>query len=342
MGGRRCPMLPELLMGCFKLFVLGIGRGRDTAVSEPEKAPGFEYSDINVTTDDKVVLRAYLVKPREINKDTCFFIVCHGTGCNQYSYSLICNRSGPLAGKNVCVLFADYREFGSSEGQFTMDGASHDIDAYLRYMRETLEAKKVHLWGHALGAAVILKYVCDVKSEKREALYDKVFLVSTFTRFGNAVRGGIRAWVKDERLSTALYNFALCKTLEEHFDYDNMKAVACVDAKDVLIIHSDADEIISKEEAEELSIKSGAKLVITTTRLAIPRCGSTSLSLFPSAKRVCRRTRRCLPSLHVLQMRRFLFWMSKCASVFCFTHLPGLQVPCVRRPKEECRLTLFD
>lgn len=256
-------MLPDIAMVFFKYVVLGIGRVYDTDVREPDRVSGFAYCDVDVTTDDKVVLRAYLVRPLEINKDTCFFIVCHGTGCNQYSYSPICSRSGPLAGKNVCVLFADYREFGSSEGQFTMDGASHDIDAYLRYMRETLHAEKVHLWGHALGAAVILRYVHDVKAEKREVLYDKVFLVSTFARFGNAVSGAIRSWVRDERVAAALYGFFVRGALERCFDYDNMKAIESVDAKNVLIVHSDADEMSPKEEAEELSRKSGAKLEIT-------------------------------------------------------------------------------
>lgn len=256
-------MVPDIAMMFFKYVVLGIGRVYDAAVEAPDMVPGFEYRDVDITTDDKVVLRTYLVKPTEVNKDTCFFVVCHGTGCNQYSYSPICSRSGPLAGRNVCVLFADYREFGTSEGTFSMDGASHDIDACLRYMRETLKAERVHLWGHALGAAVILRYVRDVRTESRDVLYDKVFLVSTFARFGNAVCGAIRSWVRDERIATALYGLFFRGVLERSFGYDNMEAIGCVDAKNVLIVHSDADEISPKEEAEELSRKSGARLEIT-------------------------------------------------------------------------------
>lgn len=250
-------------MMLFKYIVLGVGRVHDTPVKEVDMVPAFEYSDVEVTTDDKVKLRAYLVKPRVVNKDTCFFLVCHGTGCNQYSYSPICSKSGPLCAKNVCVLFADYREFGASEGQFTMEGVSRDIDAYLRYMRETLKAERVHLWGHSLGAAVILRYACHVKAEACEKLCGKIILVSMFTHFRRAVVGGIKSCVWGEHLATTIYDFLFGATVGEHFSYDNLEAIECVDAKDVLIIHSDADEMNSREEAVELSKKSGAALRIT-------------------------------------------------------------------------------
>lgn len=253
--------IPDIIMLLVKYIILGIGRANDGPIEDVYKAPSFEYSDVEVTTDDNVKLRAYLVKPKEINEDTLFFLVCHGTGCNQYSYSPICRKDVVLGGKNVCVLFADYREFGTSEGTFTVEGASHDIDAYLRYMKDTLKAKRVNLHGHSLGAAIILKYVCYVKSESREKLYDKVILLSTFTCSKHAVIGAIKNYVKDEHLAKVIYGF-VGGIVENCFNYNNLKNIECADVKDVLIIHSDADEITPKEEVEELSKKSGAVLKI--------------------------------------------------------------------------------
>lgn len=151
------------------------------------------------------------------------------------------------------MLFVSYREFGSLKGRFTVEGASLDIHACLRYMRDTLQVGNVHLYGHSLGGAIVLEYIRHAQVNRIAKLYSKVVLVNTFTCYADA----FGEYIESRTSRDAWVSSIMHELIEKYFMYNSLENIKYVNANDMLIVHSDADELVSKEHAVKLGKKIG-------------------------------------------------------------------------------------
>lgn len=255
-------MLKEMIMIFLEFFILGTKRCHDAAPSQECKNPRFEYLEREIRTEDGVKLVASLLKPREMNDKTLFFIICHGTACNRYSYVPICGKDNALENENICALFMDYRGFGDSEGMFSPEKANLDIDACLKYMEGIYEPSKIYLWGHSLGGAAILEYAKYVKTNGLKKRYSKAILLDTFTDAKSVVMNVLEKWIPKLAITT-LEPF-LDEFLNEYLSYDSVKNIKFVDnpKDDLMIIHGKEDDFVPVDHGKRLAEEAGIELTL--------------------------------------------------------------------------------
>src|SRR5215471_19818394 len=147
---------------------------------------GLSFSDnfknVAISTSDGVILRAWLIRPNQLNGDAV--ILLHGLSDNRLGMS---GYARLLLARGYTVMMPDARAHGSSDGSLATYGLleRYDIHDWVEWIELGERPKCIFGLGESMGAAQLLQALavehrfCAVAAESpfsnfREIAYDRV------------------------------------------------------------------------------------------------------------------------------------------------------------------------
>lgn len=223
------------LTGCTSMFF----QPHRQQIVSPERL-GLQYEDVYIKVDTDVTLHAWFLPAASKTKGTIFFL--HGNAEN------ISTHIGsvywlPEAGYNVFLL--DYRGYGRSQGQASLDYMLSDLDQAFAYVlkRADVDPERVVILGQSLGGALAVYFAAH--SQQRDKIR-ALTIDSTFSSYQAIVQ---------EKMDSIWLTWPLqwLPTLTIGREYDPVTAIADLpQSMPVLIMHGDQDPIVPPHHAEVL------------------------------------------------------------------------------------------
>jgi len=141
-------MLSAGLLGCNGMFFFPY---RDQVLS-PEQL-GLKYEDVDFPASDGTRLHAWLLPAEGKALGTILFL--HGNAEN-ISTHIMSVRWLPAQGFNVFLL--DYRGYGASEGEPSVEGVQEDVNAAMRTLlsRPDVNPDRLVVFGQSLGGSIAI------------------------------------------------------------------------------------------------------------------------------------------------------------------------------------------
>lgn len=222
-----------LFAGCTNLFLQPLR----PMVFDPALL-GATYSDVKFTSSDGVLLDGWFFPAPSPAKGTVVFL--HGNGEN-ISTHFASVYWLPAEGYNVFAF--DYRGYGRSRGKIDLAGAHRDAAAAIRYVqgRPDVDPARLIVFGQSLGAAIAVYTVAGGEREGVRA----VVIESGFSGYRRMARE-----VLSRSVVTWPLQWPLSLLVSDRFNPE--KVIARVAPIPLLIIHGDADEIVSFRHARRL------------------------------------------------------------------------------------------
>jgi fermentation-respiration switch protein FrsA (DUF1100 family) len=198
----------------------------------------YAFENVTFKSKDGTVLNGWFVPGKGKVKGTV--IQFHGNGAN------IANHYGavywlPDEGYNVFLF--DYRGYGKSEGIPSREGIQDDAAAALNYIqtRSDLENKPIIVYGQSLGGAVAISTL-SYHNRKGVAA---VIMESSFTRYRDIARDKLGSfWL------TWPFQWPLSFLISNR--YSPIDLISEISPIPLLIVHGDADEVVSSSHSEAL------------------------------------------------------------------------------------------
>jgi len=227
--------LPVLfLAGCSNLFFVPM---KELRLSPDDL--GLDFENVFIDSSDGVRLYAWLLPAEGEARGTLLFL--HGNAEN------ISTHIGsvywlPARGYNVLLL--DYRGYGLSTGEPTLEGATADVQAGLRWLLDNprLTPRRIVVLGQSLGGSLAVEAVArgGLAGDIRGLILDSAF--ADYRLIAREKLAGF--WL------TWPLQYPLSWTIRD--DYRPLEAVARIGPTPLLIIHGDADRIIPEHHARLL------------------------------------------------------------------------------------------
>ncbi len=200
---------------------------------------GLAYRDVEFTAADGVRLHGWFLPATGKVKGTILFV--HGNAEN-ISTHIASVAWLPAQGFNV--LLFDYRGFGLSEGEPTLDGLHLDTEAALdaTFTQAGVDPTRVALFGQSLGGSVAIAAL--VRSPHRHDVR-ALIVEGAFSSY----RG-----IAQEKLSEFWMTWPLQVPLSFTIDnrYKPVEVVAEISPTPVLIVHGAVDRIVDPSHADAL------------------------------------------------------------------------------------------
>jgi len=220
------------LNACSNLFFVPM----KTLLRTPDEL-GLDFENVFIDSSDGVRLYAWFLPADETPRGTILFL--HGNAEN------ISTHIGavywlPARGYNVLLL--DYRGYGLSSGEPSLQGATDDIQAALRWLLARADGKPVVVLGQSLGASL------SVVAIDRAGLAPRIRALILDSAFSD-YRLIAREKLADFWLTWPL-QYPLSWLISDHFI--PTKAIARISPTPVLIIHGENDSIIPPHHAKKL------------------------------------------------------------------------------------------
>lgn len=242
---RLLPPLGCLLVaGCSGLFFYPEPGLRLT----PERV-GLDYRDVRFMTRDGLQLHGWFLPadPAAGDPPFCSMLFLHG---NAENISTHITSIWWLPARGVNVFMIDYRGYGLSGGEPSIEGVHIDADAALDTMMQMPEVdpERTVVFGQSLGGAVAATAVA--RSEYRHNLR-ALIIEGAFAGFRSIVR---------DKMASALLTWPLqwipALTIDDSFN--PRKSIARLSPLPVLIVHGQDDRTIPPENARLLHDAAGA------------------------------------------------------------------------------------
>lgn len=133
---------------------------------------GLQAEDVWLRAPDGSTLHAWFLPARATAKGTVLHL--HGNAANVGNHLPLVAWL-PDAGYNVLML--DYRGFGRSQGQPSLDGVVDDAAAALAYLRQRpgVDASRLIVLGQSMGGATALRLLARDPAGVRLAVIDSAF-----------------------------------------------------------------------------------------------------------------------------------------------------------------------
>lgn len=228
-------VLPVLLLaGCTQLFF----QQHRYQVLSPDRL-GLAYQVVRFPTADGLELYGWFLPAKGDAAGTILHL--HGNAENISTH--IANVAWlPEQGFNVFLF--DYRGYGASEGQPTLDGAQKDIDAAMKTLlgRSDVEANRIVFYGQSLGGALAVYYVAH--SPYRDHIRALV-IESTFSDYVEIAREKLA-----DHWFTWPFQWLPLLTVDDR--YSPLPAVKMVSPIPLLVIQGDQDAIVLVHDARQL------------------------------------------------------------------------------------------
>ncbi|HSD97902.1 MAG TPA: alpha/beta fold hydrolase [Sulfuricaulis sp.] len=227
-------MLTASLLGCNGMFFFPY---RDQVLS-PEQL-GLKYEAVDFPASDGTRLHAWLLPAKGKALGTILFL--HGNAEN-ISTHIMSVRWLPAQGFNVFLL--DYRGYGASEGEPSVEGAQEDVNAAMRTLlsRPDVNPDRIVVFGQSLGGSIAVYNVAH--SPYRQHIRALV-VESAFASYRQIAREKLAAfWL------TWPLQYPLSWTVSDA--YSPSDAVAGVSPIPLLVIHGDRDAIVPLHHGQRL------------------------------------------------------------------------------------------
>jgi uncharacterized protein len=222
-----------LVPGCSSLFFYPEKRH----VDNPEVAQ-FPYEDVYFRTDDGIKLHAWFF-PAEDSSGTVLFL--HGNAENISSHVssvLWMVRSG------LNVLAFDYRGYGLSEGEPSLEGVHQDAQAALKVLlsMQQIDRERIIVFGQSIGGAIAVHLVATTSFKDciRALVIDSAF----------ASYRGIAREKMNQFALTWPFQYPLSWLFNDSFS--PARRIEDVSPVPVLIIHGSLDEVVPVHHGERL------------------------------------------------------------------------------------------
>ena len=197
---------------------------------------GAPYRDLPLSVGNRVIQTRLVLAPSASSKGLALMIF-HGNGESISDWAQVQAR---LRSAGVSSMVFDYSGFGNSSGKPTPHAMHEDALAAYGQLRLSLpQGSHICILGHSLGNAVLLDSLADLQPPPRAVVIHSGF---TSARAFVVFNGMASTWVA---------NF-----LPDI--WDNTERIAHV-RQPVLVMHSDADEVIPMAMGLSLAKAAGAK-----------------------------------------------------------------------------------
>ena len=227
-------MLSAVLAGCSSVFFYPYR----PYIQTPERL-GLAYEDVYFNAADGTRLHAWFLPAQGKAVGTILFL--HGNAENISTHIMSVNWL-PARGFNVFLL--DYRGYGASEGEPTLEGVQDDVSSALRTLlaRPDVNPDRIVVFGQSLGGTIAIYNVAHSPYRRHvRALVEE----SAFASYRQIAREKLdNVWL------TWLFQYPLSWTISDR--YSPSKAVAQVSPIPLLIIHGDKDFIVPVHNAKRL------------------------------------------------------------------------------------------
>ena len=210
---------------------------------DPKKAEevlDLRLEDVYFKSSDGTQLHGWFL-PNRVGKKKGTIMFLHG---NAQNISTHVRFVWWLPRNGYDVFIFDYRGYGRSQGEATLDGVHLDVQSAI----ETLLARKdIHpdnlvLYGHSLGGALSVTSLADSPYRDRFKL---LIVESSFTRYRTVAREVLgNFWL------TWLFQYPLSWTVSD--DFAPVDAIARISPIPILLVHGDADSVIDHHHSGEL------------------------------------------------------------------------------------------
>ncbi|MGB7934694.1 MAG: alpha/beta hydrolase [Gammaproteobacteria bacterium] len=223
-----------VLAGCNGMFFFPYR----TQVLSPDQL-GLKYEDVYFPARDGTLLHAWFLPGTSRVQGTILFL--HGNAEN-ISTHIMSVRWLPAQGFNVFLL--DYRGYGESAGEPSVEGLQDDVDSALRTLiaRPDVSPDRLVVFGQSLGGAIAIYNVAH--SPYRRHIRG-LAVESAFSSY----RGIAREKLSDFWLTWPL-QYPLSWLVSDQ--YSAARAVADISPIPLLIIHGDSDPIVPVEYGRRL------------------------------------------------------------------------------------------
>lgn len=148
----------------------------------------------------------------------------------------------PAEGFNVLAF--DYRGYGASDGEPSLEGMQLDIDAAMRHLlaHEGVDPKRIIILGQSLGGALAIHYVAHsaYRANMRAVVID-----SSFYDYRQIAR---------EKMADSILTWPLqwLPWLAINNDYSPADSVAAISPLPLLLIRGDQDVVVPPQHSQEL------------------------------------------------------------------------------------------
>lgn len=200
---------------------------------------GLEYQPMEIRASDGTALYAWFLPARGDPQATVLYL--HGNAENISSH-LPSIAWMPAAGFNVLAL--DYRGYGRSGGDPSLDGAQLDIHAAMAALlrRPDVDPQRIVIVGQSLGAALAIHYAAhtDLRHNLRAIVVDSSFFDYRL--------------IAQEKLAKSIltWPFQWLPRLTIDNDYSPAASVHAVSPIPLLFIHGDQDATVPLVHSERL------------------------------------------------------------------------------------------
>jgi fermentation-respiration switch protein FrsA (DUF1100 family) len=227
-------LILPLLTGCTGLLFQPL----EPHVLDPAKV-GVEARDIYFKSADGVNLHGWFLPAKDTAAGTVLFL--HG---NAENVSTHIGSVYWLPDYGFNVFLFDYRGFGRSEGEPTLEGIHTDFAAALDtvFGLQAVDPRRVVVFGQSMGAATAITGLAQSPYRTR---IRALVVEGAPSSYRTVAREALNEW-----WLTWLFQWPLSMTIDD--SYRPLDQVGKISPTPLLIVHSRDDEVISFDHAQAL------------------------------------------------------------------------------------------
>jgi len=251
-----------LLIACIKLILVFVssfflslsGEIEKNIIYKPSKLLGplilnAEIKDF--TTPDNLKLSYLHIKG---NKKSPIILFCHGNEGN-ITLNYIQKKLIFLEKKGYEIYVLDYRGYGKSDGSPDEQGIYSDVRNFIKYLN--LKPENIVIWGHSLGAAIIIDTAKDIN-------FKGVIAEGGFTSIEDM---RVYRTKSDDKINPVIHlmrNFVY-NSLTITQEYNSKEKIGLINSP-ILILHGKNDIIVPHEMGVNLAkLNTNAELFLSET-----------------------------------------------------------------------------
>ncbi len=223
-----------LLAGCTQVFF----QPHRIQVHTPDEL-GLTYQGVRFSADDGVELYGWFLPAKGAAAGTILHL--HG---NAENISTHFGSVAWLPARGFNVFTFDYRGYGASEGQPTLDGAQKDIDAAMQALlaRADVDKNRIVMYGQSLGGALA---AYNVAHSPFRAHIRALVIESTFSDYIGIAREKFA-----DHWFTWPFQWLPSLTVDDR--YSPLPVMKMISPIPLLILHGDLDTIVPVHHGQEL------------------------------------------------------------------------------------------
>ena len=199
---------------------------------------GILHEDIFLEMEDGVKIHGWKLIAADNTRGTILFL--HGNGDNVSSHFA---NAYWLVDEGYDVYLFDYREYGLSEGEVTLDNVMTDTEQMIAYsVSQLAKNEKLIVIGHSLGGSIAIYVVAHSKYKKN---IKTLVTIEAFSDYHDVTQDVLaKSWLLWP------LQWPLSYTIDN--SYRPLDSVALISPIPLLVIHSKNDEMIDMYHAKKL------------------------------------------------------------------------------------------